>query len=803
MIYKVSTTGAQAEVVFHDLGARTLTHPTVELDLGLEYTEEELKASNDLQNALSNNWLTLDEEQDTSATKEYVDTTVSGAILEKGSLATVQVEREGTVTVNTTWTDFDFTSTIYQNDINTLEHNSSDTTEILIKAEGTYSVTYGLVVEAATATTTTYSRALMNGVLIPGSDSEIRTYQGERHELGGNATFDADSGDIVTVQHQRSTDGSVDIVRSSANVIKLDGVVGQPGPTGPAGQDGKDGVLTVSGTADYFNGYDSAGTTQLNTSYTDIPLTAGYTTSAFSHSGAEVTINQDNTYVIVGRFTVAQPVTSSRSEAQMRLVLDQGGGYNEIPGTIGVCYSRNDSQGKSTAEAHVVLDLVAGDKIKLQAQTNSGGTLFGDQNGSGIMLFTTAGQTGPQGIQGIPGLNGADGADGVDGIDAGGTLAVVQARRSTSYTLTTTYADVALDTTDEENDSELLEHSSANTARIDVKDYGAFLVSYSADIDAPGTAAQVTYAEAQVLKDGATVVPGSYGRTTTFNETSLDGNPLFYNNLSKSFIVTFTEAGSLTLQMRYSEDQATVAAGCTFKVVKLVGARGADGVDGAPGPAGSGSSIVVRDESGSFLINTPNTDLRFSGGGMNCTAEGDTTARIHVEGTIQAQNEGSDITSAPWTPANFKKINFVGDGIYAALTASDIVTVTVNQPVFGQGYDYASAETQTTTTSTSPVNKLTMTTSSLDAGDYKINWYYEWRRDSNSSDFRAQVVIDSTTTIMEQSEESQDNNSWHTEGGFYNHTFTAGSHTIELDYWGESTSTSYIRRARIELWRVG
>lgn len=39
MIYKVSTTGAVPEIVLDDMGARTLTHPTVELDLGLEYIQ--------------------------------------------------------------------------------------------------------------------------------------------------------------------------------------------------------------------------------------------------------------------------------------------------------------------------------------------------------------------------------------------------------------------------------------------------------------------------------------------------------------------------------------------------------------------------------------------------------------------------------------------------------------------------------------------------------------------------------------------------------------------------------------------
>jgi len=57
MIYKVSTTGLQDPVILDDLGARSLSHPTVELDLGLEYTEDELKNSEDLQAAIDNDWL--------------------------------------------------------------------------------------------------------------------------------------------------------------------------------------------------------------------------------------------------------------------------------------------------------------------------------------------------------------------------------------------------------------------------------------------------------------------------------------------------------------------------------------------------------------------------------------------------------------------------------------------------------------------------------------------------------------------------------------------------------------------------
>lgn len=61
MVYKISTTGIVSEVVLHDLGARTIVHPTTDLDLGLEYTEHELNNSNDLKEAISLAWIVIED----------------------------------------------------------------------------------------------------------------------------------------------------------------------------------------------------------------------------------------------------------------------------------------------------------------------------------------------------------------------------------------------------------------------------------------------------------------------------------------------------------------------------------------------------------------------------------------------------------------------------------------------------------------------------------------------------------------------------------------------------------------------
>lgn len=840
MIYKVSTTGAVPEIVLHDLGARTLTHPTVDLDLGLEYTDDELYDSDDLAAAISNGWITLVEKSGGAVTEEEVQqitqTTVSGLTTDHGeliglsdddhpqyhndvrgdaryytqsqvdtisgslssliavqtALATVQVERDTDFTVDTTWSDVTFETTAYENQPDIIEHDTVNTERILIKADGTYSINYGAVVQANTTTTSTYARLYKNGnTVVPASDSEIRTYQNERHELAGQVTRDLLAGDYITFQLQRSADGTVTVVTCDMNIIKLDGVKGAPGDQGPPGADGQDGVLTISGSADYFNGYDAAGTTQLGTSYTDIPLTEGYTTSAFSHSGAEVIINAENTYLIVGRFTVSQPSTSTRSEAQMRIVVDTGSGYTEVPGTIGVCYSRNSAQGKTTATAHAVLDLNVGDKIKLQAQENSGGDLFGEQNGSGLMLFTTAGQTGPQGLQGPAGQDGADGIDGVDGedgIDAGGTLAVVQARRTTELNpIPLTWTDLSFDTTDVEYDDTIIEHDDTNRDRILIKRDGYYWLGVHMSID--------DEVNARIRINDTDVIPGSErqsGDTTDANQIIA---------MMADVVVAQLSAGDfLTVQVQATTDAEFIMAGATFIVNEMVGAKGADGADGAPGTPGSGSTVNIYDE-GSSVANTPHSILNFKGSTVSVTDAGGGQADITINASsgVTIRDEGTNLTSTPHSI-----INFTGTGI-AATNVAGVATVTVNTPTvtFGRHYTTATAEGETNTNSTTPIAKVTLNTGTITAGDYRIGWYYEWRRNTVSNDYQANIVVDSTTTIMEHRQESQDVNSWNVAAGHRRLTLTAGTHTIVLNHYGDSSgSTSYTRRARLEIWRV-
>lgn len=58
-----STTGTQDPVIFNDLGARQFSHPTVNFEITLEYSPEELAQSSNFQNAIDSGYITVEDEQ--------------------------------------------------------------------------------------------------------------------------------------------------------------------------------------------------------------------------------------------------------------------------------------------------------------------------------------------------------------------------------------------------------------------------------------------------------------------------------------------------------------------------------------------------------------------------------------------------------------------------------------------------------------------------------------------------------------------------------------------------------------------
>lgn len=124
--------------------------------------------------------------------------------------------------------------------------------------------------------------------------------------------------------------------------------------------------------------------------------------------------------------------------------------------------------------------------------------------------------------------------------------------------------------------------------------------------------------------------------------------------------------------------------------------------------------------------------------------------------------------------------------------------------VFGTEFQVASSEgeSQTDDADYSGNEKLKLTTPSLPAGDYLIGWSMELANSNKDKCTMARVHLDDTTVLGEQCKpKTQSNNEYVGWSGFKVVTLTAAVHTIDIDYKAVS-DTAYIRRARLEIWRV-
>jgi len=348
---------------------------------------------------------------------------------------------------------------------------------------------------------------------------------------------------------------------------------------------------------------------------------------------------------------------------------------------------------------------------------------------------------------GVVTVSGSSGGESVSS-----TLAAVQARRTTTYTLTSSYVDITFDITDEETDSVSIEHNDTNTDRIDIKSNGTYLITYNFDIDA-GTTAAVTDVHGQIRKNDTSVLNGSHTLSTSFSDSSVDARSDVYSHLSNTFIATLSSGDFISLQLKYSgPDAASTFADGTLTITKLQGIRG------DKGDTGSGTSINLQDE-GSNINNTPHTTL-----------------------------------------------NFVGDGVSVSDSGSGVATITVSGSnsaiVFGSEFQEASSDSESSTTSESYQQKLRLTTSSLPSGTYRIGWYGEIKTGDQDKRGVIRVELNNTTTLGEDhTEPDNDNNYWSRSG--FKHISLSGVNNIDLDFkCDESYMTTYIRRSRLEIWRV-
>ena len=178
------------------------------------------------------------------------------------------------------------------------------------------------------------------------------------------------------------------------------------------------------------------------------------------------------------------------------------------------------------------------------------------------------------------------------------------------------------------------------------------------------------------------------------------------------------------------------------------------------------------------------------------TTAGTNDVVIGVDTSFNVQQNSTPIGSAT-------TINIVS-GITSSV-GSSILNLSA---IFGLGAQYAVAETQTSATLVTPnyFTHMTFTTTSLSAGNYIIQWTYNWNNLANNKRSLSRIVLDGNTAspldsvaqtmvLIAGTENAQ-------VSGFWVGALTAATHTIAIQYSNYAAGTTQMRRGRIYLYRI-
>lgn len=221
--------------------------------------------------------------------------------------------------------------------------------------------------------------------------------------------------------------------------------------------------------------------------------------------------------------------------------------------------------------------------------------------------------------------------------------------------------------------------------------------------------------------------------------------------------------------------------------------------------AGSGGGLVWRpgdvdvQQDDSLVVDRAKT-LNFEGN-VEITEESGGKATIYIPTpstfNLTIQEEYLEVAD------NVNTINFEGQVSVIEESNGKVTIQIAPGEYFGQDYNYQYSEDISSTTSTDWQNKISYTTPNLGAGTYRVCWYAEMKISNANQKYYVRYVVDGTEYCISSGNNAgqQDYQCW---TGFLNVNFaTSGTHTIQIQWKSASHQmTSYIRRARIEFWRL-
>jgi len=146
----------------------------------------------------------------------------------------------------------------------------------------------------------------------------------------------------------------------------------------------------------------------------------------------------------------------------------------------------------------------------------------------------------------------------------------------------------------------------------------------------------------------------------------------------------------------------------------------------------------------------------------------------------------------------------------------------VTPSVFGEAYQSDTDMTFRSTSGTAFFEVHSITTPSLTAGTYRVEWLYIWSHNANGNDYECRVQVDNMTNLYEQTDggggafdehrqEPKDSggsgdggtNQRHVTSGWADVVLAAAAHTIDIDISTSNAGTaSSVHRTQLAVWRV-
>ena len=187
-------------------------------------------------------------------------------------------------------------------------------------------------------------------------------------------------------------------------------------------------------------------------------------------------------------------------------------------------------------------------------------------------------------------------------------LSAVQIRRTTALTITATLTNINYDTTDVENNPDVLEHDNINTDRINIKEDGLYLILFDSDATNTSGTGNINF---EINKNVTNTLLSGGDSTVRLYAGEI-------HKLTHGILSELNAGDYVTTRINRLTTTAQLNPPITLSIISLKGIKGAKGNDGAPG---TGSTIKVFEDGvnvhptgGTFQTLNFTTGFSLSGG---------------------------------------------------------------------------------------------------------------------------------------------------------------------------------------------